>query len=52
MKWFTPAPWTGTACEIELRSGGIFSTTMRSPEGQEFPNVGCYRQVVPHARKM
>jgi uncharacterized protein YndB with AHSA1/START domain len=50
MKWFTPAPWTVTACEIDLRPGGIFSTTMRSPEGQEFPNVGCYLEVVPHKR--
>ncbi len=30
------------ACEIDLRPGGMFSTTMRSPEGQEFPNLGCY----------
>lgn len=50
MKWFTPAPWTVTACEIDLRPGGIFSTTMRSPEGQEFPNVGCYLDVVPQKR--
>lgn len=49
-KWFTPAPWTVTACEIDLRPGGIFSTTMRSPEGQEFPNVGCYLEVVPQRR--
>jgi len=49
-KWFTPAPWTVTACEIDLRPGGIFSTTMRSPEGQEFPNVGCYLEVVPQKR--
>ena len=49
-KWFTPAPWTVTACEIDLRPGGIFSTIMRSPEGQEFPNVGCYLEVVPQKR--
>jgi len=45
-KWFVPAPWTITHCEIDLRPGGIFSTTMRSPEGQEFPNLGCYIEVV------
>lgn len=49
-KWFTPAPWTVTTCEIDLRPGGIFSTTMRSPEGQEFPNVGCYLEVLPQKR--
>jgi uncharacterized protein YndB with AHSA1/START domain len=50
MKWFTPAPWTTIDCEIDLRPGGIFRTVMRSPEGQEFPNVGCYLEVVKHDR--
>jgi uncharacterized protein YndB with AHSA1/START domain len=49
-KWFTPAPWTTVACEIDLRPGGIFSATMRSPEGQLFPNIGCYLDVVPNQR--
>jgi uncharacterized protein YndB with AHSA1/START domain len=48
--WFVPKPWTITACEIDLRPGGIFSSTMRSPEGQEFHNVGCYLDVVPNER--
>lgn len=45
-KWFTPAPWTTIDCEIDLRPGGIFRTVMRSPDGQEFPNVGCYLEIV------
>jgi uncharacterized protein YndB with AHSA1/START domain len=49
-KWFTPAPWTVADCEIDLRPGGIFRTTMRSPEGKEFPNVGCYLEVVTNER--
>jgi uncharacterized protein YndB with AHSA1/START domain len=49
-KWFTPAPWTVADCEIDLRPGGIFRTVMRSPEGKEFPNVGCYLEVVPNER--
>ncbi len=49
-KWFTPAPWTVADCEIDLRPGGMFRTTMRSPEGKEFPNVGCYLEVVPNER--
>lgn len=49
-KWFTPAPWTTIDCEIDLRPGGIFRTTMRSPEGEEFPNVGCYLEVVTNER--
>ena len=49
-KWFTPAPWTTVDCELDLRPGGIFRTIMRSPEGQEFPHVGCYLEVVPNER--
>ncbi|MBA3684075.1 MAG: SRPBCC domain-containing protein [Planctomycetes bacterium] len=29
--WFTPAPWIVTACEIDLRPGGMFRTILRSP---------------------
>lgn len=50
MQWFTPAPWQTTQCEIDLRPGGRFFTMMRSPEGQEFPNIGCYLEVVPNQR--
>jgi uncharacterized protein YndB with AHSA1/START domain len=49
-KWFTPAPWTTVDCEIDLRPGGIFRTVMRSPEGQEFPNTGCYLEIVPNEK--
>lgn len=46
VKWFTPAPWTTVACEIDLRPGGKFRTVMRSPEGEEFDSSGCYLEVV------
>jgi uncharacterized protein YndB with AHSA1/START domain len=49
-KWFTPAPWTTPECEIDLRPGGIFRTVMRSPEGQEFVNIGCFLEVVENQR--
>ncbi|HEX8962399.1 MAG TPA: SRPBCC family protein [Rhodocyclaceae bacterium] len=50
MPWFCPAPWMVTACEIDLRPGGIFRTVMRSAEGQEFVNLGCYLELVPNRR--
>src|SRR5262245_34676888 len=50
MKWFTPAPWKTVACEIDLRPGGVFRTVMRSPEGREFPNIGCYLEVIENER--
>lgn len=51
MKWFTPVPWQTVACEMDLRPGGIFSTTMRSPEGETQPaNAGCFLEVVEGRR--
>jgi uncharacterized protein YndB with AHSA1/START domain len=49
-KWFTPMPWTTVDCEIDLRPGGIFRTVMRSPEGQEYPHVGCYLEVIENEK--
>lgn len=47
VRWFTPRPWTTVACEIDLRPGGVFSATMRSPEGEVMPaNPGCFLEVV------
>ena len=40
--WFTPAPWKTIECKIDLRPGGLFHTTMLSPEGQTFPMDGCF----------
>lgn len=48
--WFTPAPWKTVECSIDLRPGGAFTTVMESPEGQRFPNSGCYLDVVPKSR--
>lgn len=49
-EWFCPKPWSVSSCEIDLRPGGKFNTVMRSPEGQEFSNSGCYLEVVPNQR--
>lgn len=48
--WFCPLPWKTVDCEIDLRPGGIFRTTMQSPEGRAFPNLGCYLEVVPNTK--
>ncbi len=50
VKWFTPKPWSTKECEIDLRPGGMFRTVMVSPEGKEFPDMGCYLEVVPNER--
>jgi uncharacterized protein YndB with AHSA1/START domain len=50
MKWFCPLPWKTVECEIDLRPGGKFITMMQGPEGQKFPNVGCYLEVVENKK--
>lgn len=50
MKWFCPRPWKTVECEMDLRPGGIFRTVMLSPEGQKFPNLGCFLEVLPNKR--
>lgn len=48
--WFCPLPWKTIDCEIDLRPGGIFRTTMQSPEGKEFPGTGCYLEIEPNKK--
>ncbi len=47
VQWFTPAPWKTANAEIDLRPGGGNCITMESPEGEQYPNSGCYLQVEP-----
>ncbi len=49
-KWFAPAPWTVSECELDLRPGGMCRTVMRSPEGEEFPNMGCYLELIENEK--
>ncbi|MEI8282317.1 MAG: SRPBCC family protein [Armatimonadota bacterium] len=50
VQWFAPKPWSTTFAEIDLRPGGASKFTMASPDGQEFPNVGCILECVPNER--
>lgn len=49
-KWWAPAPWTTSQCEMDLRPGGIFRTVMRSPDGQDFPHVGCFLELIENEK--
>jgi uncharacterized protein YndB with AHSA1/START domain len=50
VQWFTPPPWKTVKAVMDVRAGGSSNVTMRSPDGQEFPNPGIYLEVVPNER--
>jgi uncharacterized protein YndB with AHSA1/START domain len=50
LPWFCPLPWKTIECEIDLRAGGRFYTVMQSPEGQKFPNDGCYLEIIQNEK--
>jgi uncharacterized protein YndB with AHSA1/START domain len=49
-KWFTPAPLTTSACELDFKSGGVFRLTMRFPDGKEHPMDGRFGEIVPQEK--
>lgn len=49
-QWFCPAPWTTVECEIDLYPGGLFRSVLQSPEGQAFPHMGCFLEVIENEK--
>ncbi|MBE7491560.1 MAG: SRPBCC family protein [Planctomycetes bacterium] len=49
-QWFCPKPWYVSHCEIDLRPGGRCYTVMNGPNGESFPNTGCYLEIVPNQK--
>ena len=47
LQWFTPAPFRTVGCDLDLRPGGRTVITMESPEGERYPNAGCFLVVEP-----
>lgn len=50
MHWFCPLPWRTVECEMDLRPGGTFRTVLRSPEGEDHLNAGCFLEIIPNRR--
>ncbi|RUT35040.1 polyketide cyclase [Arsenicitalea aurantiaca] len=50
VQWFAPQPWTTPRAELDVRPGGSNRITMADPDGNEFPNLGVYLEVVPNRR--
>ena len=50
-EWYMPKPWGMVKrCELDVRPGGVFSIDIATSDGQEFPNLGCFLEVVPMER--
>ncbi|HEX6537370.1 MAG TPA: SRPBCC domain-containing protein [Gemmatimonadaceae bacterium] len=50
-EWYMPRAWGAvSACEMDVRPGGIFSIDIALPDGREVPNLGCFVEVVPMER--
>lgn len=49
-QWFCPKPWFVSQAKLDLRPGGEMSCVMNGPEGEQFPNMGVYLEVVPLKR--
>jgi uncharacterized protein YndB with AHSA1/START domain len=50
-EWYMPKQWGRVArAEMDVRPGGIFSIVIAGADGQEFPNLGCFLDVVPMER--
>jgi uncharacterized protein YndB with AHSA1/START domain len=50
-EWYMPRGWGRVArAEMDVRPGGIFSIDIAGEDGQEFPNLGCFVEVIPMER--
>ena len=49
-QWFCPKPWSVAEAKIDLKPGGQFLTIMQSPEGDKFPNEGCFLEIIPNKK--
>ena len=49
-RWWGPRVFSTPSFTVDLRPGGAFHYSMRSPDGTEFRGKGVYREIVPPER--
>lgn len=49
-RWWAPEPFETVDCLIEPRVGGLFTTVMRGPEGEEITRRGVFLELVENER--
>lgn len=50
MIWWGPKGFTSPVAKFDLRVGGSYLSSMRSPDGKDFWNKGVFREIVPQER--
>jgi uncharacterized protein YndB with AHSA1/START domain len=50
MQWFGPKGFKMSVATLDLRPGGVFHYSMRSPDGMEMWGKFVYREIVPYER--
>lgn len=50
VRWWGPEDYDIPAHTFEIRRGGLWRTTMRSPDGRFYTVSGIYRELVPATR--
>ena len=50
VRWWGPKDFALISCAADVRQGGAWHRTMRSPEGSVFRKHGVYRDIVPPER--
>jgi uncharacterized protein YndB with AHSA1/START domain len=50
MQWWGPAGFNIETCASDLRVGGHFQLKMRAPDGNIYPCIGIFREIVEHER--
>ncbi|MGH7631663.1 MAG: SRPBCC domain-containing protein [Gemmatimonadales bacterium] len=48
--WWGPRGFTTPVCEMDVRPGGTFRITLRSPEGENYRIKGVYHEIVAPER--
>ena len=49
-RWWGPAGFTIQSCEMDVRPGGAWRRSLRSPEGELHVKRGVYREIAPPER--
>jgi uncharacterized protein YndB with AHSA1/START domain len=45
-QWWGPAQFTSPYCKIDFRVGGRFHFCMQAPNGDQYWNIGTYKEIV------